>query len=349
MGTVTDPPEHSVRWLMQLLWKQGDYSPDFIRKWTTLETESENLGDELKEYSARWIWHQVRDRVVAQRDYVILAREWIALEVRLGNLGNFENPAIGSARWICRACFDNGFRMPSLLDAWIQVEKGVSMPIEAAGPDRYTLRWILRQDWKQKDLDRSLCLRLKTEIEASNFGDPASPEKHSAREIARAAWATQLANRGSRPDLAPSPKASNLSSDFILLWVKAEAAGRAEEGGEPAEFSPRWIFRQAWEAEISLLQPWLEAESHPAVQQTSEGKYSAEWIRAEIDRRAAAMEQTLARMPAQPQFRLGIRTLILGLGEKKDYDDSDDPGEAKAPPADAAEKQDGDDAADQEK
>lgn len=236
------PEDFSARRLLRACWdgehKERFRNSEFLRRWAGLEARHDNVGndDKLEPYSARWLYRTAWEQSLVGLVSAAVMAEWAELEAREGKIGDFDNPLPYTARWICRLAWqeDNRSRLCNahLMYLWSRFEYERNLG-NATAPDDYTGRWVLRQAWREGLLTQPSYIASWALMEADlgNAEVEPAPVPFSAHWLLRTAW-----------------EAGRLrQSTSVLAWVKLAGQSGKPEGVQPAQYSPRWIFRTAFE------------------------------------------------------------------------------------------------------
>jgi hypothetical protein len=281
LGSFVVPEAYSARWLLRDAWSSGKWSDQrrkvLVRQWVEIEIARGELGNfsDPEIYSARWLlreaWRHRRPRyeedddatnIVHAGDPLKLAdhqeidqtqsqgllRLWVQTESKRGELGEFENPAPYSARWLLNEAWKqeggDGLVSSELISDWARIESDICRISPDQGklgdfenPERFTARWLFRHAWESHSRNRritpnTLIRWAQFEAGLGKLGNIDDPESNSARWILR-------------QTLEPQNRASLLNPRLVSRWASIEAiAGNIGASlSAPEPYSARWLFQ----------------------------------------------------------------------------------------------------------
>ena len=177
LGAENDPSQYTARWVFREAWKEENRArlcnADLMHRWASMEVEAKNLGAENdpSQYTARWVFHEAwreENRTTLLETTLVLAwfklcrinfgedtARWIALQcgyslkqfllaclsAERGNMGNFETPEYGTARFIFRELFNSNQLRG--LTTWAKYESKAN-DAEENREKKYSVEWLYK-------------------------------------------------------------------------------------------------------------------------------------------------------------------------------------------------------------
>jgi hypothetical protein len=204
LGDKDAPESYTARWLFREAWNVADHrSAELVIQWAAVEAEAKNLGDKdaPEPFTARWLFREAWNEPTKLCNGRLLGRwawleignrnfgnyraeytaKWIAncsqmdmpsrqhltaaIAAETGNLGDFHDPAQGSARHTWRTLFSGGHRFH--LRTWAKYERAARGIANLS--EEYSASWIYDQ-WKQGWPDRVTFATFDEWLQETIFG-----------------------------------------------------------------------------------------------------------------------------------------------------------------------------------
>ena len=294
IGDFESPEPYSARWIFRSAWSDtGSRNPELAIEWVKAEqvlageavtgVPVEAAGEaDLKAYTVPWIVQQAWSDQASRTSHLAV---YLAVLARSrGNMGDWDNPAPGSARWIFREINKTEPISGGVALAWASLERDDGKI--GSITEQYTARWILHQAHANDSLQIAIVkMWAAMEYANNNAGNTVDPEEWSARWLLRQwIWLSEVADsfalaasfealNGNLGELsAPEPwtardlfrrawRRIDFEERNAKHWAKIERTVGEMTGDNSIEFGPLWIFNAAkkrFRIQATSLDQWVK-------------------------------------------------------------------------------------------